>query len=403
MKAPLFKFLLALISGVIIIFLYWFFFKTPFLVLNLSPEESLVKIDGEEITLNNDHRLPLKRGEHTIVIYKEGFVPWQKKIKISALKKNELSVVLKTIPTPVKLLEEPVLDFRLENDWLYFLNKAGFISKMNPFTSDTKSISIKSINVEAFPLSQNFEIKNNYLLIKTQNKYILYDANAYQISGGRIKELPEGVLFATFSYDGKQIATVLGLPSGQKEVIIYDLKLKPLVTLDARRLNFPLRVAWLKDDSSLLVIENSGGLYLADLLAREFKEVPLAEEEKALSLKSNPYNNLVAIEIIKNGKVLIKIWDSSSKNFLAEEKETALSKTAFLAEEEALVLFSKKEGEGVLEKWQPRQQIVTPLYFSNPLGLVINNLAYSPKLNAILFSDQDNLLYKLLIEDGRYQ
>jgi hypothetical protein len=401
MRVTLFKFFLTFAAGLIIIAFYWFFLKTPFLILNISPPESSVKIDGKEVTLGDENRLPLKRGIHSIEIYKEGFVPFKKTIKISSFKNEELSVVLKKIPVPLKLLEEPVLDFESESNQLYFLNKSGFIAKINLFHEDGRFS--KNLNIEAFPLSEDFEIKNNYLLIKNQNKYILYDANAYQIGGGRLKELPEGVILAQFAHFEEKIAAVLALPSGKKELIIYDFKLNPLIALDARKLNFPLKIAWLKDDSGLLVVDNSGDFYIADLFTREFNSIPLDKDEGALALKSNPYNNLVAVETIRSGKVIVKIWDSKEKNFLKGEKETTLLKSTFLDQEESLILFSRKEGGLSLEKWQPKSQTSIPLYFSLPQTLTIKTLGYSSSLNAIIFSDENGFIYKLLIEDGKYR
>jgi len=80
--------------------LYWFVLRSPRLVLNPSPENAVVTVDGSALHTTS---LPLPAGAHQVKVEAPGFVPYQKTISLNRAQMLTIHVLLKPIPSPITL------------------------------------------------------------------------------------------------------------------------------------------------------------------------------------------------------------------------------------------------------------------------------------------------------------
>ncbi len=168
--------------------------KTGILVTNSAPKGAQVFLDGH-LTTATDTTLNLPQGEYTVKIVKDGYFPWEKKLRIKEKVVTEADALL--FPIALKLegvsttgVEGPVLDPQQ--------TKISFIVK-----------------------SQSFRKNGIYVYDLTTNPILTLQGTAKQIVDDTFDTFSKATL--SWSPDSQQImATIPASPSRNESIYVLD-------------------------------------------------------------------------------------------------------------------------------------------------------------------------------------
>lgn len=328
---------LIVIAGVVV---YFFFFYKSTLEISISQEDAEIVIGEEKI---GPGITKIRPGLYQLVVERDGFVKYEKEVRIEFFEITSLSIALKEIPEIKKISDQKTkfLAYNKERDaYIYFVPKESAFYRVENTSSDKHPIltsphQIKNlINVVWNPdrLTAILKIKNENSVLSgtpfhkpdvSQGAVMtfLYDFGRYDLLHQEAHFWGTGIGDAEFTPDGNQVAYFFEPGTGEKSLVVANKNNGEINRVLDMRAFSAAKISWAKDLKSVVIADQStdydnNQIYVYDLIQKEL--FTLTESGRIINAVFGPESEKIIYSTYLadpdfSGKSVLSVMDSDGK------------------------------------------------------------------------------------------
>lgn len=397
-----------IIAGIVLIvgaLVFVFFFYKGTVVFNPSPETARIDIDG--ISLTGQAKIKLNPGSYHMTISSPDYVDYTKIINVGISQKINLSVALKKLPVPEKILDDNIqfLSKSLDGNLFYLGNSGKTIYRMTDIANKDlrKSLPITPDvfeNIKYLAFSSNYDLA----ILKKDNNTILYDFMRYDLLHQELHDWGGNIGYIIWSPDGEQIAYYYQTSQGEKTLIRANKDnsaVERIYNFKDTNITNP-KLVWSPDGNKILVIKDD--IYIFDVYTKTLTQVTngggVADAAFSPNSKSILYNYLDSTQNIS-----LLMIDIDGKNIRDLTVKTYLDKLAWIDEKNMILAIPDTVNSNLSDRIV---KINTDTFSQEEYGYASKSGKISPsniiydKIDNYLFFLANNNLYSLDLSASKY-
>ena len=397
-----------IIAGIVLIvgaLVFVFFFYKGTVVFNPSPETARIDIDG--VSLTGQAKIKLNPGSYHMTISSPDYVDYTKIINVGISQKINLSVALKKLPVPEKILDDNIqfLSKSLDGNLFYLGNSGKTIYRMTDIANKDlrKSLPITPDvfeNIKYLAFSSNYDLA----ILKKDNNTILYDFMRYDLLHQELHDWGGNIGYIIWSPDGEQIAYYYQTSQGEKTLIRANKDnsaVERIYNFKDTNITNP-KLVWSPDGNKILVIKDD--IYIFDVYTKTLTQVTngggVADAAFSPNSKSILYNYLDSTQNIS-----LLMIDIDGKNIRDLTVKTYLDKLAWIDEKNMILAIPDTVNSNLSDRIV---KINTDTFSQEEYGYASKSGKISPsniiydKIDNYLFFLANNNLYSLDLSASKY-
>jgi hypothetical protein len=397
-----------IIAGIVLIvgvLVFVFFFYKGTIVFNPSPETARIDIDG--VSLTGQAKIKLNPGSYHMTISSPDYVDYTKIINVGISQKINLSVALKKLPVPEKILDDNIqfLSKSLDGNLFYLGNSGKTIYRMTDIANKDlrKSLPITPDvfeNIKYLAFSGNYDLA----ILKKDNNTILYDFMRYDLLHQELHDWGGNIGYIIWSPDGEQIAYYYQTSQGEKTLIRANKDnsaVERIYNFKDTNITNP-KLVWSPDGNKILVIKDD--IYIFDVYTKTLTQVTngggVADAGFSPNSKSILYNYLDSTQ-----NMSLLMIDIDGKNIRDLTVKTYLDKLAWIDEKNMILAIPDTVNSNLSDRIV---KINTDTFSQEEYGYASKSGKISPsniiydKIDNYLFFLANNNLYSLDLSASKY-
>jgi len=394
-KIILFVIIAIALAGIIGVVYYKYFYDST-LRVNVTPTDSIIRVNGEILT--NNQATKFKPGTYHVAVSRVDYILYEKDIKLGASRSYNISVDLRKIPRLSEVVEEK-LSFSVATEdhesILYLGNSGKTIYQINKILGDQNK-ELVAITPDVFSNISNIIWSHNRKLAiikKGATQTLLYDFKRYDLIHQEIYDWGDDIRDIVWNSDDTKIIYFKTPQTGEKvlvqankdntnQEIIYNFK-------DTQIKN--PKLYWSSDDKKLLVIDSQ--LYILDLYTKALRGITQEKPSEAMFTPDNT-------GIIYNGPSGLTYIDLEGNNRRELGVSSDLNKVAWFDNNTLFAAINNGKfdkfykisiSDGAKEEY---------IYYSD-VSIKASNLIFLSDKKSLFFTS-DNILYRLDLETIKY-
>lgn len=271
---------------VLALVVYFVFFNTAVITLEVSPKDAVVTANNAPQTVNNSGvaKFSLRAGSYTLSVEANKFVPYQQKLSLKGGSRISQTIALHAIPD-LTLLDASVALAQKYGDNLvsYLGDDKKTLYSISAVLDSSGKTALGPKNALTPPVFANvdkviFSTDKALAIIKVGTDAYLYDFNRYDILHQDMKKISSDVGDVTWAPDRSRIAYYYAPPSGERSLIFADpLNQNPERVLTLTGIDNP-SLAWSADGNQILVVPHGqksadNKVYIFDVYLKQLKSL----------------------------------------------------------------------------------------------------------------------------------
>jgi len=365
--------------------------------VTISAVPANAKITLSDQNLNNGERTKIKPGTYELKIELDDYIPYQQTVKLGIGANKLVSVSLRLLPVPEKVVNDmgKFAVLSVDKKSLFFLSNGGQTLFQIPDILVEK-LTTEKISPDFFTGVTGiiWSPDRNLAIIKQDQKTSLYDFKRYDLLHQEITPFSDGIKNIVWSADSSSIIYYFAPSSGETTLI----KATKTNTNEERIFNFKdtkiknPQLDWSPDMLSVSIVANNE-LNIFDIYSKQLTTADVGK--KVTEAKFTPDNNIIFVS-----DDAVYTCDKTGGNLQKHNFLTNLNKVSFV--DPSNLIIAEKQGNNY------------SFFAYNLIDDVKTELVYNKKvqtnpINEILTTDGKNLyfessgfLYRMKVDEGGY-